>query len=883
MTITKLRTNHLVNPIGYGFDPPTVSWVTEDTQGKKQTAAWVRVFTETEKGGVLAGTPVFDSGKRGDISSLAYPLPLKLEPCTRYFWKVEVWADNGERAESGWAFFETGKMGSPWEARWIRADLNKDEHPYLRKDFTLEGEAVWARAYACGLGLYELEINGRKVGGEYLMPGYHAYDCFLQYQSYDILEYLRTGNNAIGAMLGPGWYKGRFIFEGGAVNIYGDVMEFICEVRVRFKDGRELAFGSGLDWRGHPSPVLFSNIYDGEVYSALREISGWSSPGCSADGWLPSIPTGRTTEDLTERVNPPLVIHERIRPEKLVHTDTDEWVLDFGQEITGWVEFCPAGVEPGREIKLSYGEILQEGRFYRDNLRTAKAEYVYVPGSDTTRENSNTVVARPHFTFYGFRFVKVEGMGEPDPADFTAYALYSDIEQSGWIETSHPGINRLFLNTLWSQKDNFLDIPTDCPQRDERMGWTGDAAIFAETANQQMYTPAFFNHYLKNLEKEQEKSGGAVPFFVPLPKPDFGRKDIPFWGSMPSSTVWGDVASILPWSLYVMYGDRELLRGHYRIIREWADYSIARDEADDDKGLWQTGFHLGDWLALDSEDSQSPKGATDVHFIASAFYYHTVTIATKAAAILGYAEDAEKYSARREKIRTAFIRTYFNEAGGLAIRETQTALAVALHFELFPAGKAQKLLDALVRRIRAKQNHLDTGFVGTPLLCLTLSRYGANETAYSLLLQKTYPSWLYEVGMGATTIWERWNSVLPDGRISGTGMNSLNHYSYGAITNWMYQYMCGLRPLEESPGFKKARIAPMPDRRIKRIRMARDTAAGRYEISWEWRDDGGINYIITIPFDCEAVIALPGREEFIALSGRHQWIITAPGKLPSIS
>jgi alpha-L-rhamnosidase len=318
-----------------------------------------------------------------------------------------------------------------------------------------------------------------------------------------------------------------------------------------------------------------------------------------------------------------------------------------------------------------------------------------------------------------------------------------------------------------------------------------------------------------------------------------------------------------------MYGDRELLRTHYPLVKDWADYIISRDEADGGKGLWQTGAHLGDWLALDSGNPQSARGATDVHYIASAFYYNTVRIAMKAAAALGLKGDEENYRVQSQKIKDAFITAYFREDGMLSIAETQTALVLALHFELFPLGGAEKLLKALVQRIEAKQLHLDTGFAGTPLLCRVLSQYGANGTAYSLLLQKDYPSWLYEVGMGATTVWERWNSVLPGGRISGTGMNSLNHYSYGSVANWMYRYMGGLNPLEESPGYKKVRIAPLPDPRIQWARIIRDTAAGRYEIAWEWLQDGGISYTITIPFDCEALISLPGEEPAAAGAGVH--------------
>jgi alpha-L-rhamnosidase len=326
-----------------------------------------------------------------------------------------------------------------------------------------------------------------------------------------------------------------------------------------------------------------------------------------------------------------------------------------------------------------------------------------------------------------------------------------------------------------------------------------------------------------------------------------------------------------------MYGSKPLLRRHYRVIKDWAEYIIRQDDADGGGGLWKTGQHLGDWLSLDKEDLQDPHGSTDVYFIASAFYYNTLRIAAKAAAVLELAEDEARWLARAEKVKQAFLGAYFNADGTLTIPETQTALVVVLYFELFPAGAAAKLLAALESRIAAKGFHLDTGFVGTPYLCPVLSKYGAGDTAYSLLLQNTYPGWLYEVGMGATTIWERWNSVLPDGKISGTDMNSLNHYAYGSIGNWLYRYVCGLNPVEEAPGFKQALFAPQSDPRLTSVRMIRDTPAGRYESAWNASENGAVDYTLTVPFDCEVTVALPGRDAFKVSAGTHRF---STGHLP---
>jgi alpha-L-rhamnosidase len=359
-----------------------------------------------------------------------------------------------------------------------------------------------------------------------------------------------------------------------------------------------------------------------------------------------------------------------------------------------------------------------------------------------------------------------------NPTDFTACAIYSDLEQTGWIETSDPRVNHRIKNTQWSQMITSWIF--------QQIDWCGDITAFCETANQHMYTPAFFHHYIKSLRHEQENLGGMTPIFAPAPRDRHGRLQL---FQMQGSSVWGDVATVLPWSLWTMYGDICLLGQHYPLMRDWVNWIINRDIEDGDKGLWRTGEHYGDWLALDTDRPDLPKGGTDSYYIASAFYWNSTNIVMKAAKILGFDDECEQFRLRTEKIRNAFITTYFKEDGSLAIQETQTALVIALAFELFPDGLAQKLLQNLVNRIKSKQNHLDTGFVGTYLLPLVLSRYGADETAYSLLLQDTYPSWLYEVRMGATTIWERWNAILPTGQLNSLDMNSLDHSAYGSIAN----------------------------------------------------------------------------------------------------
>ncbi|WP_369297062.1 family 78 glycoside hydrolase catalytic domain [uncultured Neglectibacter sp.] len=909
MKLTHLRTNHVTKPLGLELQKPVFSWVAEETAAKKQTAAQITV-----KDG--AGKTVFDSGRREDISSLGFEADMSLTPRTRYTWEITVWADNGDSASaSDW--FETAKEQEAWEAGWIAADFSdKERHPLLAKDFTVSEEIESARAYVCGLGIYELEINGRKAGDEYLLPGYHCYDANLEYQTFDVTGLLTAGDNTIGLALGPGWYKGDIVFDRYH-NLYGDTMEAICELRILKKDGTEQVVVSDGSWKSYPSPVTFSNIYDGEHFDARRQVSGWSSPHCAAEHG------GVTLRDeqraLTARLSPKIVKKQETAPVEIIYTKKDEIVLDFGQNMTGWVEFTcrePAGTE----VALTYGEVMQDECFYRDNLRSAKAEYRYISDGRPAR-------VRPHFTFYGFRFVKVEGVKDVRAEDFSACHIRSDIDPIGSIETDNPLVNRLFQNAMWGQFDNFLDVPTDCPQRDERLGWTGDAAIISATACKNIYMPAFFHHFIQNVGLEQQCYGGSVPFFVPAPKPktasdalgidldpaDFlalapddkaglnaalekypplkaameklppeerpaylekiVQENMSFIKSNDKGTaIWSDVATMMPWAVYENYGDRNFLRREYPVMKTWVERIRRDDRLDGDRGLWLRGSQLGDWLALDREDgdTQNPFGATDLAYTATAFYWYSTSLTAKAAKALGYTGDQKEYEGLCEKIRGAFLKEYFEADGTLKIHATQTACVLSLFFGLYPDGKRDAVLNTLKTLLQENGMHLNTGFCGTPFLCRALSDNGANEDAYTLFLNNDYPSWLYEVKMGATTVWERWNSILPDGSISGTGMNSLNHYAYGSIADWMYRDLCGLNPCEDAPGYKKAVIRPLPDPRIRFARLHMDSAAGRYEV--EWRYDGeALHYAVTVPFDCEAELCLPDGTTHCLTAGSYQF------------
>ncbi|KLU54866.1 alfa-L-rhamnosidase RamA [Paenibacillus sp. VT-400] len=824
MNITHMKTNHITNPLGFAVTKPTFSYTVTDTTATTQIAAQVEIALDESFAEL-----VFDSGITEDMDSLAYSPDLELVARTRYFWRVRLWNELGEKATSETAWFETAKQDEPWTAKWITPELEPTIHPVLQKTFEVKGPIAKARAYICGLGVYELELNGVKAGDEYLAPHYNAYHKWLQYQTYDITDLLQEGSNAIDVRLGNGWYKGRFGFEGDTTaNLYGDHFALLSELVITYTDGTEVVVPSDLSWHATRSNVVDGNIYDGEIYDATLDVTEIYPVRESEMGY----------ELLQARKSLPVVIKETLKPIEILTTPAGETVIDMGQNMVGWLQFRTTAPS-GTVIHLQYGELLQKGNFYRENLRSAKAEYIYTA-------NGEEAIVRPYFTFYGFRYVKVEGWaGELDLNDFTGCVVYSDMERTGYLETSHAGVNRLFENALWGQKGNFLDTPTDCPQRDERMGWTGDAQVFSGTANYNMDTYAFFNKYGYDLWMEQEDRNGMVPMVIPVGRVQGG-----------GSSAWGDAATIIPWNTYLHSGDPSILEQQFDSMKTWVDYIKRSDDESGSTRLWAIGFHFGDWLALDGDDPNSPMGGTDNYFIASAYYAYSSDIVAKAAKVLGHHDLAASYDQLAQEVRAAIVKEYFTANGRLAV-DTQTAYAIALYMDLVPEQHKARIAEAIRLRVRKDQNHLRTGFVGTPYLNRVLSAYGSNDIAYTLLLNDDYPSWLYAVNMGATTIWERWNSILPDGTISENGMNSLNHYAYGAVVEWMYRHMAGINPVEDRPGFRHALLAPMPDFRIQWTKGRIDTAAGTYCSEWRFDEAGKLYLSFSVPFNATATIKLP--------------------------
>lgn len=842
MYISRLRVNHKKNPLGFNLAKIHLSWEVKAVCGKwaVETRIIVSESSNMEK-------LVYDSGVQENYHENQMLVSFDLKPRTRYYWQVEVKDDKGDCAKSNPAWFETGKLQESWTAKWIGTEENEKRMPLLYKEFELKEKPESVRWHVCGLGLYEAYVNEKKAGREFLMPGYHCYDSFLEYQTLDVTELLSQGKNKIAVLLGEGWYKGRFGFDGDYRNLYGNQKKCIGELHIRYANGQEECIVTDSSWKAEESSICENGIYDGEHIDETLEHK------------MLSVEEIEETRPLVERFNPRIHKVEEFQPVSVKQED-EALLLDFGETVTGWVEITGA-FETGQKVMMQYGEVLQKGRFYRDNLRTAKAEFTYV-----SKGKGETI--RPHFTYYGFRYVKIKGLNPEKEYKFIAYRIMSDIERTGWVATDHDKVNHLLENTLRSQKCNFLDIPTDCPQRDERMGWTGDAGIFASTACFHMDSGSFFHHYMKNMQAEQEKCNGAIPFFVPRPKVKKEEHTNPFYLDS-GAAVWGDAATLIPWRLYQFYGDKAMLEEQYPVMKAWVDYEYERTKENEIPYLWQNDRQLGDWLALDNGNINNSIGKTDSGFIASVYHYWSTKMVKEAAESLGL-EESKVYAEREKEIRNAILNYYFPDKK-FCLEYTQTACALLLYLKLYPEGEREVITAKLAELLKKNNGHLNTGFVGTPILCMALSENGQNQLAYDLLLNEDYPGWLHEVNLGATTVWERWNSLEEDGSISGTGMNSLNHYAYGSIAEWIYRYMCGLNPsIGEAV---KMTIYPMPDQRLKKAEGSWRSVFGKYVCAWNWKSEQEVVCNIEVPFNANARFILPDGTEEILDCGKYEKIL----------
>ncbi|SFD80829.1 alpha-L-rhamnosidase [Paenibacillus catalpae] len=843
LQVTHLRCEYRYNPTGLGVRTPRISWQLQtDDVHVLQLAYQIQVSCGFD--GVDEKAVVWDSGRvESDQSVLVEYGGQPLQSRGRYYYQIKVWDNKGR--ESDWseaAYWEMGLLDvSDWKAAWITPDSTAidpqaEEIFLLRTTFHTRSSISRATVYATSLGLYELELNGQRVGDWQFTPGWTSYSSRLQVQAYDVTQQILAGtSNAIGASLANGWYKGDLAWNNQK-SIYGNTRALLLQLHIDYDDGTSEVVCTDPSWRASTGPILMSELYHGETYDARLEKTGWTETAYEDKDWTEVAEVAHSKEILVMQENEPVRITEKLKPIELIKTPSGETVLDMGQNMVGRLHFR-VDLPAGTALAFQHAEVLdREGNFYIGNLRKAKQTVSYVcKGGGEEYE--------PHFSFQGFRYVKVEGWPEQAPLNldtFTGHVIHTDMEPSGTFECSNPLLNKLQQNIIWGQRGNFLDVPTDCPQRDERLGWTGDAQVFIRTAAFNYDVAPFFAKWLRDLKADQRNDGG-VPFVVP---------HVLDQGSY-SSAAWGDAAVICPWVVYLSYGDKRVLEEQYDSMKAWVEYMRQQGQ---DEHLWNTGFHFGDWLGLDAKEGDYV-GATPRDLIATCFYAYSTKLFVQTAEVLGRTEDVRTYRELYNRIIEAFEREFITPNGRLAAH-TQTAHVLPLMFGLVEGTVRERLAKTLAEYVTEQKFHLTTGFVGTPYLCHVLTENGHHDVAVKLVQQEDYPSWLYSIHQGATTIWEHWDGIKADGTFWSDDMNSYNHYAYGSIGEWLYRVVAGLDLDESEPGYKRILLRPRPDSGLNFAKATYKSAYGLIRSEWRVGDEGAVTYEFEVPPNTTAEVRL---------------------------
>ena len=856
LRVGDLRTEYVENPLGIDVRIPRLSWKlyalgrgVMQAGYRVQVAGGIDSFSRSE-------FLLWDSGEvRSERSvNVRYAGP-DVESRRRYYWRVQAWSNDGRVSEwSPVAFWESGLLeDDDWAADWITSPLEDDPSvsgpaPHFRRSFELGSGVESARIYATSRGVYELFLNGQRVGERVLAPGFASYNRRMPYQTYDVTELVTRGENAVGAVVGDGWYRGFLGFPGDR-NVFGNQVALFLQLEVVNTDGTRELVSSGEGWMTATGPILSSDIYNGETYDARAEMPGWSSPGYDDSSWLQAMSGGDNTGTFVADLAPPVRRIEQVEPLRILDAPSGGTIVDMGRNLVGWVRFRVSG-EEGETVRLTHGEALDAGGdLYTANLRTAAQTDTYI------LKGTGEEWFEPHFTFHGFRYVHFDGYpGRLEIDDVTGVVVHSDLELTGTFETSDADLNQLQQNILWSQKGNFLSIPADCPQRDERLGWTGDAQLFAPTAGFNMQVAPFFSQWLRDLRADQYEDG-SVPWVIPdvlTSRGPAATSDVPTAGV----AGWSDAAIIIPWELYLRYGDVRVLEEQYDSMRAWLSYAVS--EAGDDL-VWKPDFHFGDW----SGDVETPPD-----LIATAYLAHSADLMSRIAGVLGLEADRSVYADLFGRVQAAFRSEFVSIFGNLSYR-TQTAYALALRFDLLTDEQGNRALGSLVDDIRQQGTHLTTGFVGTAALCPVLSGNGRADVAYDLLFQSTAPSWLFAVRSGATTMWEQWRGKEA-GTFADPELNSLNHYVGGAIGDWMYSTIGGINPDVEAPGFKHAILGPTPDPRLTHASASLRTMYGTLSTNWKLESPDRFLLDVEVPVNATASVRLPrARAENVLESGER--------------
>lgn len=856
MKLKRLTVDNLSEPIGIGSAFPRFSWNVEtDKKNYYQRAYRIKVW---ENDILFWDSGIVESPECVLISGIP-----RLNGQCRYRWRVSVQSGDtwSEPAES---FFETGMLNKMWKGLWIAGIHNgevKQPVNYLRKDFVLEKPVLRARLYSTALGVYDCSINGKTVSDECFAPGWTDYFFRVQHQTYDVTALLRTGNNVIGVRLGEGWYCGTIARRRNSDKpSYGEIPVFRGELHITFTDGSTQVIGSDKSWRcSIGGPVRSSDIYDGEVYDARYEMSGWDTAEFPAQGWSFCLNKNRRIV-IEGRTAPPVRRTQELSPTAVRDINPLLWkrepnipdphrltIVDFGQNLVGRIRL-KIRLEEGESISIRHGEILRDdGSLFLDNLRSARAAVTLIG-------NGREFCYEPLFTFFGFRYLQITNLPQDcDPASIRAEVIHSDLERTGYFHCSDDLLNQLYSNQLWSNRGNYLDVPTDCPQRDERLGWLADAWIFADTASTNFNVSGFFEKYLVDVNLSRTGFGEYpqyAPFFA------VNHLDAEWFGTeyYKGHSAWADAAIICPWILWLKYRDIRPMLQHYENMKQWILFQKANSDH-----LIRCSCVWRDWLNHDDPTSEE--------LISTAFFAYGTNLMAKIADVLEKREDAEEFRALFAEIRKAYMNKFLNE-NGLLMEKSQTATLLTLRFGLCPESRRAKILKQLTDNLESRGCRLSTGFLGTPFLLSVLADSGRSDLAEKLLLQKEFPSWLYPVLQGATTIWERWDGYTKEKGILPQPMNSFNHYAYGSVASFLYGYIGGIRADESTPGFRSFVIEPIPCRTLTEALAEFHSPCGTIRTSWK-KTGEKVLFVLDVPPNTTARVHLPGETEQKLGSGHY--------------
>lgn len=871
LSVARLRCEYLADPLGIDERAPRLSWqIVSDRRGARQVA-WRIIVSSSSTLLVRGEGDLWDSGRVDDhrTTHIVYegrPLGSR----ERCHWRVQVWDETGATAVSAPAFWSMGLLSpSDWSARWIAANpdllqvdpgaiastLTDPGTPALfRRPFALPAAPVRATLYATARGLFEFKANGARVGCDLFAPEWTDYDKRIHYRTYDLTGLMRAGANDLSALLGDGWWTG-YVGWQEVRGRYGSLENSLAaQLELEFADGSRRTIATDGSWLCSTGEILSSDFMMGEVRDARR-----GSPAAPSGGrpWLPVVEVPPPAAPLVAQRSDPVRVTEELRPVSVNECRPGVFIYDLGQNIAGFVRLRVRGLAPGTRLTLRHGERLSpDGTLYTENLRRARAEDTYVARGDAEE------TYEPTFTFHGFQYVELsarpDGASRPDPtfrpevAAVTGLVVHSALERAGHFECSHPGVNRLWFNGLWSQRDNFLSVPTDCPQRDERLGWMGDAQVFLRTASCNMDVAAFFTKWMNDVSDAQTPEG-VFPDTAPRLREDINFEGL---GGLCGSAGWADAGVIIPYTLWQVYGDRRILERHYDAMVRWVDWIAANNP--DGLRVNALSKNYGDWLCIPSDTSFGTHSPMK-NLLATAYWADDAAKLSRIARTLGRGADADRFQAMFEHVRDAFQRAWLREDGRLEVH-TQTAYLLALAFDLLPHAVRAAAVARLVDDIRSLDWHLSTGFIGISHLNPQLTLGGRADVAYRLLLQESYPSWLYPVRHGATTIWERWNGWTREDGFFSPHMNSFNHYSLGSVGEWLFRHVAGIELDPAEPGFRRLILRPFVCAGLTHATATYRTLHG--EVRSSWRIEGNrFTWEFVVPANCSA----------------HVWIPSAPG------